>query len=490
MDTQHLIAAVLIVFLTGAGVLVACCSQRLRDFMFFLMVAGTALPERLNINFWSQVNYRGTSRGIELSALDLLAFSVLVASVLMPRPGQRRWYWPAGLAGLGVFTAYCFGSVLLSEPQIYGAFELWKLLRGLVFFLATAVYVQSQRELKWLVLGLVCAVGLESLVSYRQRLFAEMPRVQGHLNHPNSLSMYLCLVGPLLVAGAAAVGFPRWLRRASLIALIMAAGTMILTLSRTGVPAFALVVLGATACCVPWRLTWRKVGIGLACLAVIIVLLAASWKPLMARYGESTLTEEYLESGEGRGIYLRWAGMIVADHGWGIGLNNWSYWVSKVYGAREGINYEDYDSSQARLDATRRNPGYYAAPAHNLGALLLGELGVAGLLLFTLLWLRWFQVGAGFLFRRTPVPMRVFGVGVFFGFGGVFLQSLTEWTYRHSPIFITFHILAGALAGMHFYWKNQKTALRTASALRPVYPEVPAAGWEPVTARVAGEEAS
>ena len=38
-----------------------------------------------------------------------------------------------------------------------------------------------------------------------------------------------------------------------------------------------------------------------------------------------------------------------------------------------------------------------AAPAHCLGALTAGELGFPGLFLFTLLWLRWFQMGASFL---------------------------------------------------------------------------------------------
>ena len=484
MDTKHIIAAGLIVVFSGVGVLAACCSQRLRDFMFLMMIAGSTVPERMSVNFLSHDNYRGTSQGIEISGLDILAFSVLVASVLVPRAGQRRWFWPAGLTGLVIFATYCFGSVLFSQPQLYGTFELWKLLRGLVFFLATAFYVQSIREFKLLTLGLVFAVGFEGLVSYRQRLFVDMIRVQGHLNHPNSLSMYLCLVGPVLVAGAAAVSFPRWLRRGCLIALIMTAATMILTLSRTGVVAFGFVVLAATACCVPWRITWKKLAVGLTTVAVIVVFLAASWKPLMARFGESTLSEEYLEGGEGRGIYLRWAGMIVADHGWGIGLNNWSYWVSKVYGAREGINYEDYDASQGLVDLTHRFPGYYAAPAHNLGALILGELGVVGLLLFALLWLRWFQVAATFFFRRNADPLRVLGIGIFFGFGGVFLQSMTEWTYRHSPIFITFHILAGALVGLHYYSKNKNPARRVAYGTRWAELDSPA-GFGPAV--IAGE---
>jgi hypothetical protein len=42
------------------------------------------------------------------------------------------------------------------------------------------------------------------------------------------------------------------------------------------------------------------------------------------------------------------------------------------------------------------------------------------------------------------------GVGIFFGFGGIFLQSLTEWVFRQSPIYYVFHILLGTLASLYY----------------------------------------
>ena len=82
-------------------------------------------------------------------------------------------------------------------------------------------------------------------------------------------------------------------------------------------------------------------------------------------------------------------------------------------------------------------------PAHNLAALTLGELGVPGLVLFGLLWLRWFGMGAASCPFRARSPMRVMGVGLFFGICGIFGQSLTEWVYRQTPIYLTFCILLG-----------------------------------------------
>jgi hypothetical protein len=265
-----------------------------------------------------------------------------------------------------------------------------------------------------------------------------------------------------VLAAAAASDFPAWVRRLSLIGLGLAGSTIILTLSRTGIPAFFLVVFGTAAFCWPWKLTVQRFAAGLGVATLTVVLLSMAWTPMMARYGESTMTEEYRESNQGRGVYLRFAGMIAQDHFAGIGLNNWSYWVSKVYGAREGHRYGDYDTDLNVVDRRGRVAADFAAPAHNLGAITLGELGVPGLLLFWFLWLGWFHGGSGFLFSWASDPMHRLGVGIFFGFCGVFLQSLTEWTFRHAPIYLTFHILLGALAGLRYFKKNQGKAARLA----------------------------
>ena len=108
----------------------------------------------------------------------------------------------------------------------------------------------------------------------------------------------------------------------------------------------------------------------------------------------------------------------------------------------------------------------YAAPAHNLAALTVGELGVPGLILFMLIWARLFCMGASFLWtRRSDDPMRRIGIGLFFCMWGIFLQSLTEWVYRQTPIFLSFHILAGTLASLHY---TQRREARQAKALAPV----------------------
>ena len=180
----------------------------------------------------------------------------------------------------------------------------------------------------------------------------------------------------------------------------------------------------------------------------------------MIRYGQATLEEEYLDDQvEGRGVYLRWASAILDDHFLGVGLNNWSYWVSKRYGPESGFSYEDYDDIQTSPDKADLPSYRYAAPAHNLAALTAGELGVPGLCLFGLVWLRWFRMGVGFLRRRSDDPMHLLGTGIFFSVCGIFLQSITEWVYRQTVIFFTFHVLVGTLASL-YHRKRQEARRR------------------------------
>ena len=481
MEAKDLIALALLLVAIPTGILVATVSLRARDVAFFLMVAGTVVTDRLDVNFLSQYWYRGTSRGLEFSFVDLLAISIFAGSFLKPRPGESRCYWPASFGLMLAFFLYASFSVIFSEPRMYGMFELSKMVRGFFFFLAAAFYVRSEREVGILVLALCSAVCFQGVWALKQKLIGGIYRAPGTLEHENSLSMYICLVAPIFVA-AATSSLPRLLRMLSIAAIGAAALCSVLTISRAGIPIFALVMLGATAFCVSWRITPKKL-VATALIGLCIAGLSFKmWDSLKERYAEATFADEYLDDQqEGRGYYFRVAKVIVEDKFFGVGLNNWSFWVSKKYGAMVGRPYDDYGNLHINEpdDQTLDNL-VWAAPAHNLAALTVGELGVPGLILFTLLWLRWFQMGFGFLFKRSPQAMHRLGIGLFFCLCGIFLHSLTEWTFRQPHIFLTFNILIGTLASL-CYAKRHAREPAVAPAVFHELPEYEYAG--PVSAK-------
>ncbi len=468
MDFKALFGLTVIPAAILGGSLVACLSKRICDLFFVLLVVLSPLMELLDVNFVSRNWYRGTSLGFQVSVVDVLALSLLAASLLRPRHDQTRIYWPPGLGLLVLFFFYACFSVAISTPKLFGLFELFKMVRGFIFVFAVALYLRSERELRLLVLGLALLICFEGLLALKQRYIVGYYRVPGTVDDANSLSMLLCLTLPILAA-AINSRFPLPLRGLCALALALGCVAEIMTISRAGITDLILVLTGVTAATMSYRLTARKLVwtclIGVAAIAVA----AKAWHTVMSRFDDTSLKQEYENRHDmGRGYYLRVAAAIVREHWLGIGLNNWSYWVSNRYGPRLGFRFVPYRGTDAEpsdvIPSGSNVDEAQAAPAHCLGALTTGELGLPGLFLFTLVWLRWFQMGASFLLPRTGDPMRRMGVGLFFGVCGIFIQSLTEWVFRQSPIYFLFHVLLGALASLYFIKRRQKRHAATETA--------------------------
>lgn len=478
MKPSHALALALIPFVSVAVAVLATWSRRVRDGCFFLMVVLTVLVERLDVNFLSQAWYRGTTRGIQISLPEILAFGLLAGCGLGERGADRRWFWPASLGVMLTYFFYACVSVVISDPRLFGLFELSKILGSILVFLAAAAYLRTPREWTILLVALACTVGFEGVWAMKQRFITRVDRVAGTLDHANSLSMYFCLTTPLLVAAAYA-GWSRWLQWICGLSALFAAVGLLLTVSRAGIPVFIVVVFCTALACASWQLTRSRIIVRSLLALLIVSSVAVAWKPVMQRYSEATLQEEYFDPHvDGRGIYLRLAKDLVSDHFFGVGLNNWSYFVSRSYGARLGFRFMDYDyltSVYGTEDEEVYANSYLAAPAHNLAALTLGELGIPGLVIFLLLWGRWFSMGLPFLFDPRGHPRRTMGVGLFFSVCGIFGQSITEWTYRQTPILFTFYILLGALASV-------VASRQRARAEGPAPAAVEPAPWSPAPA--------
>jgi hypothetical protein len=424
------------------------------------MIFLAPMTENYDVNFWSRDFYRGTTRGIEISLVDVLSLSLLVSAILAPKRGESRGFWPAGFGLMLLFFLYCCCNVAMSDPKIFGIFELSKMVRGLTIFLAAAFYVRSGRELRLFVWALACVVCYEGLLALRQRYQFHDHRVPGTLDDSNSLSVFLCTTAPLFVA-AINSRLPKLMKLASAAAIALACVGVILTISRMGVTIIAVVLLCATLATVSYAITARKIVIGLTVVVLAAGVTAKSWKTLQSRFSGTDLNSEYgNKHNMGRGYYIRMAKAIVAERTFGVGLNNWSYWVTQKYGPKLGYRFTpykgtDHDPSDKPLPDSNVDEAQ-AAPAHSLGALTAGELGIPGLVLLGILWLRWFQMAGSFLFKRQADPMLRIGTGLFFCLCGIFLQSLTEWVFRHSPVFYTIHILLGVLASL--YYMKRKAA--------------------------------
>lgn len=451
---------------SSGAILLACLSYRIRDIFFFFVVTLSTVTEYVSMNFVSREWYRGTSRGFEVTLVDLLAVGLAASAILRPREGEKRWFWPASLGLIVIYVLYAAFCVGAADPKIFGLFELSKMVRGIIVFVAVALYVRSEREVRLFVWALGIAVCIEGLTALVERYHSGIHRVPGTLDDSNSLSMYLCTTGPVFVAVITS-RFPKILKALAAAAIALAFVGVILTISRAGLIAILTMLVCAALATVSYRLSLRRFAVLLVVLLGVGGALAKCWKTVGARFKDDSLKNEYAAKHEqNRGYYIRIALAIAKDSWFGVGPNNWSYWVSNKYGPRQGwhfIPYMDTEQEPSQIvPAGRDIDEPQAAPAHSLAALTAGEMGFGGLALFTLLWLRWLLMGASFLWPRTPDPMQRMAVGIFFGMGGTFFQSLTEWVYHQTQIYFTFHIMLGVLASLYYLRKCERRARKAA----------------------------
>ncbi len=466
IETKHILALIFLVALGSAGFFATLISQRVRDVALFFLVFGAVLIQKMDVTFAGVYWYRGTSRGIEISAWDIAPLCLLIATLLLPRYERGRFYWPAGLGLMLLYCGYCTASVMRSEPQMYGVWELAKMARGLMVLLAAAIFVRTRRELGIVVFALACVAWMEALNGLEQRFFKGVFRVPGTFDHENTLSTYLCTIGPVLMAATMA-SWSKGLRWFCGLACLFAAGAEMLTLSRMGVPVFTLCVAATAICCTSWQITRQK----LAIVAVVLIgvggFVFVSWDGLKARYTSTNISAEFKDANavETRGVYWRLAMLMLKEHPYGVGLNNWSYYVGKTYGPALGYAYTDYDDITWTPQKEDARQIFLAPAADSLPALMLGELGTAGMVLLVLIWLRWFQMSGSFLRGRlNPDPMHRMAIGLGFGAFGIFLQSITEWTYRQTPVMFTFHAMMGVLASLYYARRRTRRAAATANA--------------------------
>jgi hypothetical protein len=466
MERKDQIALALLFGSACGGILLTTLSYRIRDFFFFLMVTLSAVTEYIDVNFASREWYRGTTCGYEVSMVDMIALSVLISTLIRPRDGEKRWFWPASFGLMLIYFAFAAFTVAVADPKIFGLFELSKMLRGLVMFLAAAFYLRSERELKVFLYALGTIVCYEGLCALTQRYHWGTVRAYGSVDDSNSLSMYLCTTAPVFVAVLTSK-CSKYLKALGLAAVGIAFIGVILTISRAGLIGMLLMLFATAITTVSYRISLKKALITVTVILCMGGALAKGWKTISERFANDSLKNEYgAKHEQNRGYYIRIAAAIAEDSSFGVGLNNWSYWVSDKYGPRLGYYFVPYLGTEhkpgQKVPSGVNLDDAQAAPAHSLAALTAGEMGMGGLILLSLLWLRWLLLGASFLWPRTPDPMRRIAVGIFFGMCGTFFQSLTEWVFRQTPIYFTFHIMLGVLVSLAYIRKCERRARKEA----------------------------
>lgn len=432
--TAFLFALLMVVPIASA---MAAYSLRIREFVFAALVFSTAFIDTIDINFMDRMWYSAPVRGFQFSFVDFFALILLFSTLLSARRERFRLFWPASLGLMLVYFVYCCLSVATSDPKLFGLFELSKILRGLVVFLAVAWHIRSERDVYILLTAVGAVLVYEGLLALLQRYVWGVFRVSGTFPHPNVLADYCGMLAPLCLA--VAFSNARLLVRLFFAAAWALAGVaVILSISRMGTLAFVFGSLGVLLVALRTQLQLWKVASILMISVIGVGILYKGWDKLEARQqNEKSWNYGDPDGQRGRSGFYKRAGTMASRYPLGVGLNNWSWWVS--------ANSEEFDLPFGRYASTDE-PGdaRHEVFAHSLYAMTLGELGWPGLFILTALWCQWFLMMGRFLFVRGSDILTLAGIGCFFAFTSVIANNITECSFRTQYQFIVFSVLLGS----------------------------------------------
>ena len=381
---------------------------------FFGMIIAMCLYIQTSINFFSHEEYRGSARGMEVSLVHLMAFSIIGA--LMFAGKFKRWLPDWGYRLYVIYFLLCLPSLTSAENLLLSWFEIWKMI--MLFFLYVAVYnfLRMSDDLNTVFSYLAVFTIVNMLVTAWNH-YSGVYQPHGVFPHQNSMAMAMHLFGPLFFASYVTNGLGSRIYMLYSLAFLCAAAAAARSYSRM---ALALMPIGygiSFLFCVFQQRTskWiiRILPIALAGILGLALLLPRIIERFETAPEASGTTRIEL-------ALCAWE-MIKDEPLRGVGINNWGIKINSPYEYAELANRK-----------TNQGENYADGVVETVYLLVCAECGIPALLAM-LAWFVWYYIKCISLMKRLKNTEWFFvPAGLFGGFTIIAIQSCFEWVYRQQ----------------------------------------------------------
>jgi hypothetical protein len=412
---------------------------RVRGYLVSLMIFFTVLGAHGSLNLVSRELYRGPDRGFEFTAADLVCWALILAMVAR-FPRGIEWFPRNSWLLLLFFLNACLLATVAAEP-LFTAFSLWKCLRIFCLYWCTVNCLRLGTHRRYVWLGYAGAAAVITAMACEQKFLLGIYRVNGPFDHSNTIPLYANLILPvLLIWGLCDRELPLW---KSVVSIALSLGLLfavICTFSRAGIAFAGACFLGAVLCAnlrsASVRVRTSTVVLGLLLMAGLVRVAG----PILSRIQTAPKASE-----TARDEFNYAAQLMLRDHPFGVGLNNFSYVLTTH------TEYREHFEAMKNEDQ--------AGVCHHIYWLTAAETGYFGLALYL-------AVIAGFCWsalrgsRRNRSIHGTLLFGVFLGFGALQVSGFYEWAFRLTPVMQLFAIQAAVAAA----WAVQRAQPRKAPA--------------------------
>lgn len=359
----------------------------------------------------------GPVKGLEVSYVD----GVAVAMILATKPVRIPWSikLPFGLFCLGLLVSSFTGYQV--EPAVFYDAQL---IRSILLFIAIArVCAVTKGAPIALLAGLGAGLCYEAVLAVRQH-FSGDPRPGGNLGHSNFLGLTSEFVTfPVLAALLA--GRRLWPAAVLFAAFLIA----VVGGSRATLGLFAIGFVLTLVLSIKHGRSSRKYAFGSA--AVLLLLIAS---PVML-WGVHQRSDQSVDASDSERTSMKAAArMIMADHPFGVGANNYVLVANTGgYSQRAGVAW---------------NWANRSAPVHDVYYLVGAETGLLGLTGFVLTIAAFILLGFRNLKRRGDDESNELIPGLLAAMIIVSVHISYEWVFMSFMPHYMFAIAGGMLVGL------------------------------------------
>ena len=431
---KYLIFAIAFIGILPLGYILTLNSKFMR-YAFYAVSLPVMLFNQVSINFFSHETYRGTSRGMEVSLVYLIALAMCLGMLILYR---KKPLFPD--VGSKIYLTYfllCIPSFINAENMLFSWFELWKMIMMYIVFLTTYYYLYYYKDFN----TVITCFGIVATVTFLVVVYQHVKGIHqanGLFPHQNSMGMYMNLIAPVFFA----YYFNRnkgWKRFLFVGFFLVASAACMRTYSRGAMVCLPFGCFITTLLSLRYQFHMRKIQIllpiFLVCFFGALLLLPNIIKRFENAPKESLETRQYLADSA--------LNMMKDKPFAGVGLNNWGIKINPPY-----------PYCQYRYENKRIAKDFREGIVETSYLLVGSECGIFSLLAF-LSWLGYYYVCAFKLvkqFRRSNfffIPAGIMG-----GLTAIYLQSTLEWVMKQQVNFIQMMMLFAMLSILHKYAKE------------------------------------
>ena len=439
------------------GALFLATNRYLLRWAMLAMLLPTLFFEKTALNFFSREMYRGTSRGMEISLIYIVALTLLVTLALL-RGRPLRLIPEAGGLLYVLYFLCCLPSLHNAGTLSVSYFELWKMVMVYLVYLAVYHYLDyTKGDFDIILYGLAIVNLVNFFICVKMHLEG-IYQPKGLFPHRNSMAMFMSMTGLLFLARA----FTSHHLKQTIffvICFLATSASLVRSYSRGAIvcfpPAVAITVFS----------TWMNVRsvkkFYLTALVVILGLVGlALFLPRVVERFEKA-PEASWNTRKDLAVAAR--NMIKDKPFFGVGINNWGCKINPPY------TYSEHRDKHPGADDDEFKDGI----VETIYLLVAAECGLPCFTLL-ILWFLYYLFTSMRLVRLLRfTPYFYIPAGLMGGLSAIFVQSVLEWVLKQQMNFIWMMVLFGTLSYLKKHCWELIERSQSASALEPEPPTDP-----------------